>query len=162
MLLREFVGFLLRTAMNPLLFAFVFTYVLPKTGGDLYPRRRRVERFATVLYPGLVAVAIFFQGIAAVALPLATELGGTREIEDRAMAPLPIELVGLEKVAWSAVQSVVAAAVVFPLLLVIPAEQVSVSVASWPILIAVVLLGRSRPGSSACSWARWSSRARSA
>ncbi|MGZ6572966.1 MAG: hypothetical protein ACXVHJ_18160 [Solirubrobacteraceae bacterium] len=42
--------------------------------------------FATVLVTGLIAVAVFFQGIAAVALPLATELGATREIEDRLMA----------------------------------------------------------------------------
>lgn len=139
-LVREFVGFLLRTVMNPLLFTFVFTYVLPKTGGAFTPSGRG-QSFATVLVPGLVAVAIFFQGIAAVALPLATELGGTREIEDRVMAPLPIGLVAFEKVAWSAVQSVVAAVVVFPLVLTIPAEPVSVSVASWPTLVAVVLLG---------------------
>lgn len=138
-LVREVVGFLLRTVMNPLLFTFVFTYVLPKTGGAFAPSGG-TQTFATVLVPGLVAVAIFFQGIAAVALPLATELGGTREIEDRVMAPLPVTLVGVEKVVWSAVQSVVAAAVVFPLVLVIPAEKVSVSVVSWPALIAVVLL----------------------
>lgn len=139
-LVREFVAFLLRTVMNPLLFTFVFTYVLPKTGGAFTPGGGS-QTFATVLVPGLVAVAIFFQGIAAVALPLAIELGGTREIEDRVMAPLPVDLVGIEKVVWSAVQSIVAAAIVFPLLLVIPAEKVSVSVASWPILIVVVLLG---------------------
>ncbi len=140
-LLREFVPFLLRTVMNPLLFTFVFTYVLPKTGGTFVAGGGGSQTFATVLVPGLVAVAIFFQGIAAVALPLATELGGTREIEDRVMAPLPVDLVGVEKVVWSAVQSIVAAVIVFPLLLVIPAEDVSVSVASWPILIVVVLLG---------------------
>ncbi len=140
-LLREFVPFLLRTVMNPLLFTFVFTYVLPKTGGTFGAGGDGSQTFATVLVPGLVAVAIFFQGIAAVALPLAIELGGTREIEDRVMAPLPVDLVGVEKVVWSAVQSVVAAVIVFPLLLVIPAENVSVSVASWPILIVVVLLG---------------------
>ncbi|MGZ6569206.1 MAG: hypothetical protein ACXVHB_30580 [Solirubrobacteraceae bacterium] len=39
-----------------------------------------------MLVTGLIAVAVFFQGIAAVALPLATELGATREIEDRLMA----------------------------------------------------------------------------
>ena len=139
-LLREFAGFLLRTVMNPLLFTFVFTYVLPKTGGAFTPSGGG-QSFATVLLPGLVAVAIFFQGIAAVALPLATELGGTREIEDRVMAPLPVGLVAFEKVVWSAVQSVIAAAVVFPLVLVISAEPVSVSVSSWPLLVTVVLLG---------------------
>jgi ABC-2 type transport system permease protein len=138
-LVREFVSFLLRTVMNPLLFTFVFTYVLPKTGGAFVPGPGGLT-FATILLPGLVAVAIFFQGIAAVALPLAIELGSTREIEDRVMAPLPVTLVGLEKVAWSAVQSIVAAAMVFPMVILISAEPVHVHVASWPILIAVVLL----------------------
>ena len=137
---REFVSFLLRTVMNPLLFVFVFTYVFPKIGRGLGGGAAGGPSFATVLVPGLIAVAVFFQGIAAVALPLATELGGTREIEDRLMAPLPIALVSLEKVVFSTFQSVLAALVVFPLLYVIPAEPVSVHIASWPLLIGVVIM----------------------
>jgi len=137
---REFVAFLLRTVMNPLLFVFVFTYVMPKIGRGFGGTAAGGVSFATVLVPGLIAVAVFFQGIAAVALPLATELGGTREIEDRLMAPLPISLVAFEKVVFSAFQSLLAALVVFPLLYLIPAEPVVVHIASWPLLIVVVLL----------------------
>lgn len=137
---REFVSFLLRTVMNPLLFVFVFTYVFPKIGRGLGGGPAGGVSFATVLVPGLIAVAVFFQGIAAVALPLATELGGTGEIEDRLMAPVPISLVAFEKVAFSAIQSILAAIVVFPLLYLIPAEPVSVTIASWPLLITVVIL----------------------
>ena len=139
-LAREFVPFLLRTIMNPLLFTFVFTYVFPKIGSGITPGGSTTVSFATVILPGLVAVAIFFQGIAAVALPLATELGGTREIEDRVMAPLPVSMVALEKVVWSGLQSIIAAAAVLPLVLLVSAEPVSVSVASWPMLIVTVLL----------------------
>lgn len=137
---RELVPFLLRTVMNPLLFVFVFTYVFPKIGRGLSSGSAGGVSFATVLVPGLIAVAVFFQGIAAVALPLATELGGTREIEDRLMAPLPIGLVACEKVVFSTFQSVLAAIVVFPLLYLIPAEPVSVTISSWPLLICVVLI----------------------
>ena len=137
---RELVPFLLRTVMNPLLFVFVFTYVFPKIGRGLGGGPAGGVSFATVLVPGLIAVAVFFQGIAAVALPLATELGGTREIEDRLMAPLPIGLVAFEKVVFSTFQSVLAAIVVFPLLYLIPAEPVSVTISSWPLLICVVLI----------------------
>jgi ABC-2 type transport system permease protein len=139
-LAREFIPFLLRTIMNPLLFTFVFTYVFPKIGAGISPGGNTNVSFATVIAPGLVAVAIFFQGIAAVALPLATELGGTREIEDRVMAPLPVSMVALEKVVWSSLQSIIAAAAVLPMVLLVSAEPVSVTVASWPMLIAVVLL----------------------
>lgn len=139
-LAREFVPFLLRTLMNPLLFTFVFTYVFPKIGAGISPGANTHVSFATVIAPGLMAVAIFFQGIAAVALPLATELGGTREIEDRVMAPLPVSVVALEKVVWSSFQSIIAAAAVLPMVLLVSAEPVSVTIASWPMLITVVLL----------------------
>ena len=139
-LAREFVPFLLRTIMNPLLFTFVFTYVFPKIGAGITPGGNTQVSFATVIAPGLVAVAIFFQGIAAVALPLATELGGTREIEDRVMAPLPVSVVALEKVIWSSLQSIIAAAAVLPLVMLVSAEPVSITVASWPMLIVTVLL----------------------
>lgn len=56
------------------------------------------------------------------------------------MAPLPVAAVAIEKSVFSAVQSVIAAAVVFPLVYLVPATSVSVNVDSWPLLIGVVLL----------------------
>jgi ABC-2 type transport system permease protein len=56
---------------------------------------------------------MIFQGIVAVALPLVNEFGRTREIEDRIMAPLPVAGVALEKIVFGAIQSIVAALVVF-------------------------------------------------
>jgi ABC-2 type transport system permease protein len=87
-----------------------------------------------------VAVAIVFQGIAAVALPLAMELSATREIEDRVLAPIPNWLVASEKIVFAAVQGVVAGVVVFPLLYLVPATPVEIHVQSWPLLAVVVLL----------------------
>ena len=69
--------------------------------------------FSTVLLPGLMAVAIMFSGIAAVALPLAQEFGITREIDDRVMCPLPVAAVAIEKICFCAVQSMIAAALSF-------------------------------------------------
>lgn len=136
-LLREIGPFITRTIMNPLLFVFVFTYVFPKIGQGF---QARGFSFATVLVPGLIAVAILFQGIAAVALPLAMELGATREIEDRLLAPLPTAAVAIEKVVFSAFQSILAAVAVFPLVYFIPTVPVAVHVSSWPLLVVVLLL----------------------
>ncbi len=130
---RDFVPFLLRTVMNPIMFTFVFAFVFPKIGEGFHSGGS--ENFATILLPGLVAVAMIFQGIAAVALPLVNEFGRTREIEDRIMAPLPVSGVALEKIAFGAIQSVVAALVVFPVVSVIPATPVAVHVANWPLLV---------------------------
>src|ERR1035441_8650441 len=140
---REKVAFLIRVIMNPLLFLFVFTYIMPHMSGGaaLNPTAAMAgANFSTVLLPGLMAVAIMFSGIAAVALPLAQEFGITREIDDRVMCPLPVAAVAIEKIVFSAVQSVFAAAFVFPLAYYVPATPVYAHVNSWPFLIAVVAL----------------------
>jgi ABC-2 type transport system permease protein len=140
---REIAPFLIRVAMNPLLFLFVFTYVMPHmSGGAASPMAGMAGEggFGTVLLPGLMAVAIMFSGIAAVALPLSTEFGITREIDDRVMCPLPIAAVAAEKIVFSAFQSIIAAALVFPLAYYIPTTPVLAHVSSWPFLITVLVL----------------------
>ena len=62
-----------------------------------------------------------FQGIQAVALPMVQEFGYTKEIEDRVLAPLPVSLVALEKVAFGALQGLLAACIVFPIAAVVHA-----------------------------------------
>jgi ABC-2 type transport system permease protein len=142
---REIAPFLIRIAMNPLLFLFVFTYVMPHMSGGatmspVAGMGAAGGGFGTVLLPGLMAVAIMFSGIAAVALPLATEFGITREIDDRVMCPLPIAAVAMEKIVFSAIQSVIAAALVFPLAYYIPSTPVMAHVSSWWFLAAVIVL----------------------
>jgi ABC-2 type transport system permease protein len=147
---RELYAFLSRTIVQPLLFVFVFAYVFPRIGqgigGGGAATGAGVD-FATVLVPGLVAVAIIFQGITAVALPLSNEFGGTKEIEDRVMAPVPVQVVALEKVLFGAVQSLLAGAVVLPLVLLVPATPVEVTVTSWPLLLLVAVLASLLSGS---------------
>src|SRR5437763_9646254 len=140
---REAFPFLIRVCMNPLLFLFVFTYIMPHMSGGaaLNPTAAMAgANFSTVLLPGLMAVAIMFSGIAAVALPLAQEFGITREIDDRVMCPLPVGAVAIEKICFSSVQSAIAAAIVAPLAYYVPATPVSAHVTSWPFLIAVLIL----------------------
>jgi ABC-2 type transport system permease protein len=140
---REWKPFIVRVCMNPLLFLFVFTYIIPHMSGGagMNPTAAMAgANFSTVLLPGLMAVAIMFSGIAAVALPLAQEFGITREIDDRVMCPLPVAAVAIEKICLSAVQSMIAAAVVFPLAYYVPATPVYAHVNSWPFLILVLVL----------------------
>jgi len=148
---RELFPFLIRVCMNPLLFLFVFTYIMPHMSGGaaINPTAAMNSSsisFGTVLLPGLMAVAIMFSGIAAVALPLSQEFGITREIDDRVMCPLPVGAVAMEKVCFSAMQSLIAAAIVFPLAYYIPSLPVHVHIGSWPFLIAVVFLASMTSG----------------
>ena len=87
--------------------------------------------FGTILLPGSMAVAIMFSGIAAVALPLSTEFGITREIDDRVMCPLPLWAVALEKVCFSAMQSIIAALLVIPMAYYVPTVPVRADVHNW-------------------------------
>ena len=144
---REVIPFILRVGMQPLLFAFVFTFVMPHMTGNSAAMSPvgasgagNGGGFGTVMLPGLMAVGIMFSGIAAVALPLATEFSITREIDDRVMCPLPIWAVAFEKVCFSSLQSLLAAAIVFPVAYYIPTIPVIARVTSWPLLIAVLVL----------------------
>jgi ABC-2 type transport system permease protein len=137
---RDWTTFGVRVLMQPLLLIFVFGYVLPKIGGGVE------AGFANVLVPGVLAMAVIFQGIQAVALPLVQEFGYTKEIEDRVMAPLPTWAVAGEKVAMGALQGIVAAALVFPLAYLLPIGQVTVSWAHPLELIAILILGPAMAG----------------
>jgi ABC-2 type transport system permease protein len=140
---REMFPFVIRVCMNPLLFLFVFTFIMPHMSGGaaMNPTGSMAgANFGTVLLPGLMAVAVMFSGIAAVALPLAQEFGVTREIDDRVMCPLPVPAVAIEKMCFSALQSMIAAAVVFPLAYYVPTIPVVAHVTSWPLLIVVLIL----------------------
>jgi ABC-2 type transport system permease protein len=132
---RTLVMFLVRTIMQPLLVVFVFTYVFPKIGQGVGGANGSAF-FSTLLVPGMVATAAIFQGIQAVALPLVTEFGYTREIEDRVMAPLPVWAVAVEKIAAGAVQAMLAGLVVFPLAKFIPATPVHLDF-NWPLLLTI-------------------------
>jgi ABC-2 type transport system permease protein len=135
---RELLPFAVRVLMQPFLFLFVFTYLMPRIGQGA--GMVGGTNFATILLPGLMAVAIMFTGIAAVALPLSSEFGITREIDDRVMSPLPVYAVAIEKVCFSATQSVFAAVLVVPLVYLVPTTPVIVHVANWPMLVVVLVL----------------------
>jgi ABC-2 type transport system permease protein len=136
---RELASFLTRTVAQPLLFVFVFAFVFPRIGQDIGGAAGAGD-FATILVPGLVAVAIIFQGIIAVALPLSNEFGGTKEIEDRIMAPVRVEVIAIEKILFGAAQSVLAGLVVLPMVVLVPATPVALEVTSWSLLAVVAVL----------------------
>jgi ABC-2 type transport system permease protein len=133
--LKEFIP---RTILQPLLLVFVFTYVFPKIGqgvggGDA------AAAFSTLLVAGVVGIAILMQGIQSVSLPMVQEFGYTREIEDRVLAPMPVELVAIQKAIWGALCGLFSALLVFPIAAVVPATAVSLEV-NWPVLLTLIPL----------------------
>jgi ABC-type multidrug transport system permease subunit len=140
---RNFVAIFIRVILQPLLFVFVFAYVLPKIGaaGGSAPASPHGPAFSTILVPGLVASSILMQGMMAVIFPLMMELSWQRSITDRALAPLPIPLLAVEKIAAAGLQALIGGLLVFPAVLLIHAQGAapSVHVSDWPMFILVLL-----------------------
>lgn len=140
---REGAMFFVRVIMQPLLFVFVFSYVLPTIGAaNAISTTAPGGTFATILVPGLIAMSMNFQGIQAVALPLVTELSFTNEIEDRVLAPIPIWAVATEKIVAGSIQAILAALIVFPIVVTVhaPGHAPSVHVADWPLFLFVLVM----------------------
>jgi ABC-2 type transport system permease protein len=144
---RNAIGTFLRSVMQPLLFVFVFTYVLPKIGGGLMfggasgAAAASGINFATILVPGLMASMLLMQGIMAVTFPLVMEFSWQRTIEDRALAPVPIQVLAIQKITAGAVQAFIGALIVFPIVLVVHAagQAPHVHVTNW-LLLAFILI----------------------
>jgi ABC-2 type transport system permease protein len=103
--------FITRTIIHPVLFVFVLGYISPRIS---QPVAGSATQTATTLLAGMLAIVILFQGLFAVALPLVTDFGYTREIDDRLLAPLPAWAVAIEKITLGTIQGLLAALVIFP------------------------------------------------
>ena len=145
---RNAVSTFTRAVMQPLLFVFVFAYVFPKIGGGFMLGGTSVARaaagsitFATILVPGLMASMLLMQGIMAVTFPLVMEFSWQRTIEDRALAPVPIQVLAIQKIVAGAIQAFLGACIVFPIVLLVhaPGQAPHVHVTNWA-LFAVILV----------------------
>jgi ABC-2 type transport system permease protein len=130
--LKEFVP---RVILQPLMLVFVFTYVFPKIGSAV-GGSNGAAGFSTLLVAGVLGSVVLFQGIQAVALPMVQEFGYTKEIEDRVLAPMRVELVAVEKIVAGALQCMLAAVIVFPIAYVVPSTPVHIAF-HWPILLTL-------------------------
>jgi hypothetical protein len=118
---RNSISLFTRAVMQPLLFVFVFAYVFPKIGGG------------------------FMLGGGAAAASAASRAGSInswqRTIEDRALAPVPIRVLAIQKIVAGAVQSFIGACIVFPIVLFVHAagQAPHVHVTNWA-LFALILV----------------------
>ena len=70
-----------------------------------------------------MASMLLMQGIMAVTFPLVMEFSWQRTIEDRALAPVPIRVLAIQKIVAGAVQSFIGAIIVFPIVLFVHAAR---------------------------------------
>jgi ABC-2 type transport system permease protein len=131
---RELPSFLVRTTLQPILFTTVFGFLLPSMG--------MVQGFyISSLLPGILAISLSIASLQAVALPMVTDFGFTGEIEDRLLAPVPIQLVAHEKVVAGMMQGVLSALFVFPLARLIMGPIPGLTLSHAGLVLVVVVLG---------------------
>lgn len=130
---RELPSFLAQMILQPLFFLFVFGRVLADLG---FTR----GGYASQLFPGIVGLTIILTSIQSVALPLVIEFSFTREIEDRLLAPIPNGLVAAEKIVFAAGRALLAAAVIFPIGIII-LGRIPFEVSGIPLMLVVAVLG---------------------
>lgn len=130
---RNLIQFLVQVLVQPIFLLFVFGKVLSVIGSTQ-------SSFASLLFPGVVALTIFLNGIQGVTLSLVLDLGYSREIDDRLLAPLPVSLVAVEKVLFATIQGLVAGALMFPLAYWILGDTFAVRTDALGPLLGIMLL----------------------
>ena len=146
---RNAISTFMRSVMQPLLFVFVFAFVLPKIGGGMMVAGGGGRggaggvTFATILVPGLMASMLLMQGIMGTTMPLVMEFSWQRTIEDRALAPVPIRVLAIQKILAGAVQSFLGGIIVFPIVLFVHSagQAPHVRVTNWAVLALVLVFG---------------------
>jgi ABC-2 type transport system permease protein len=130
---RQVPSTLAQMVLQPFFLLFVFGRVLTQLG---YAQ----EGYADILLPGTVALIAVLAAMQSTALSLVIDFSFSKEIEDRLLAPLPTWLVAIEKVVFAAFQAVLAAAVMFPVGLLV-LGSVPFRADGLPLLVAVLVLG---------------------
>ena len=139
LLRKNFPAFVTRVLVQPVLLLFTFSYVLPSasmgTGGSS-------PSFTTVMVPGIIGSTMIFAGIMGVTVPLISEMGFPREIDDRILSPIPYWGIAVQKIASGATQSLLGAVLIVPILVYLhaPGQAPVLHVTDWPFLIVLFVL----------------------
>jgi ABC-2 type transport system permease protein len=120
--------------IQPVLVVLVFGNILPRLG-------LVASEFRTVLVPGLMAITMMMAGVQGILMPLATDLAGTREIDERLLAPITATGVAFEKIVAGAVHAAAAGLVSLPLMMALMHQVSGVDVhPRWGLLLPLVLV----------------------
>jgi len=103
---------LLATLTQPILVILVFGNILPRLG-------LVSATFGIVMVPGLMAIAILMAGVQGVLMPLVQDFSGTREVDERLLAPISVFGVTVERIVAGAVHAATAGLVAGPAMILL-------------------------------------------
>jgi ABC-2 type transport system permease protein len=123
-------GLMLLTATltQPILVVLVF--------GNILPRLHLVaDEFRTVMVPGLMSITMLMAGVQGVLMPLTVDLSGSREVDERLLAPISVLGVAFEKVVAGAIHAALAGLIALPAMMLLMHRVAAVDVRpSWLVL----------------------------
>jgi ABC-2 type transport system permease protein len=100
------------TLTQPVLVVLVFGNILPRLG-------LVSDEFKTVMVPGLMSITMLMAGVQGVLMPLSADLSGSREVDERVLAPLPVQAVAFERVVAGAIHAALAGLVALPAMMLL-------------------------------------------
>jgi ABC-2 type transport system permease protein len=129
---RNGAALLVATLTQPILVVLVF--------GNILPRLHLVaDEFRTVMVPGLMSITMLMAGVQGVLLPLTIDLSGSREVDERILAPISVLGVAFEKVIAGAIHAAVAGLIALPAMMLLMHRVGGVDVKpSWGMLLPLV------------------------
>jgi ABC-2 type transport system permease protein len=127
---------LMATLTQPILVVLVFGNILPRLG-------LVADQFRTVMVPGLMSITMLMAGVQGVLMPLVTDLSGSREVDERLLAPLSVMGVAAEKIVAGAIHAALAGLLALPAMMLLMHQVAGVAVHPnwWAMGPLVILCG---------------------
>ena len=117
---------------QPVLVVLVFGNILPRLG-------LVSAEFKTVMVPGLMSITMLMAGVQGVLMPLSGDLSGSREVDERLLAPLSVHLVAFGKVVAGAIHAALAGLIALPAMMLLMHGVSGVEVRPhWAILFPLI------------------------
>jgi len=103
---------LVATLTQPILVILVF--------GNLLPRMQLVAAdFGHVMLPGLMAITMMMAGVQGVLMPLVQDLNGSREVDERLLAPIGVRGVAFQRIVAGSLHAGVAGLIALPAMMIL-------------------------------------------
>jgi len=127
--------FVFRVAMLPFVLILLYGYIMPQNG-------IMDSNFPNMMFPGMVGMSILVTGIHGTAMPLSMDFNMSREIEDRLLAPVNVNLVALSKMVVGILESWIGGLIVLPISLLFMGSSLNISITMGdiPLLLLVLVL----------------------
>jgi ABC-2 type transport system permease protein len=97
--------------------------------------------YGGALLPGICAISLMLSSMMSVSFPMIVDFGVTKEIEDRLLAPIPMEYLALTKVLWGSFAGLLAVLFLLPVARLIMGPVAGLTVAHFLLVIVFTLLG---------------------